>query len=158
MLPAAYVAHQTRDRIRFRIPARKGDTRFFADLEQAFAALGGVAYVEANPLTGSVLLRHTVDPDELTRYALEQRFFTLQPDALPEHTVLNLVSTRLDQFDYTVQRTTGGAVDLNELLFIGVLAASAIQLLRGKALGPASALLSYAAAILASHRAKRAAE
>jgi hypothetical protein len=158
MLPIAYVAHNVEDRTRLRIPSRKGDAAFFAGVERALAACEGVAYVETNPMTGSVLLRHTAPIADLTSYALEHQLFTLQPYTLPANTVLNTVSDRLDQAERTLQQMTHGAFDLNELLFVGLLGAVAVQVLRGKTLGPASALLSYAAAVLAVHRAKRAAQ
>jgi len=59
LLDFAFVAHRTADRLRLRVPGRRNDIGFFADLEQKLGACDGIVSAKANPLTGSVILRHT---------------------------------------------------------------------------------------------------
>lgn len=155
MLPAGYVAHRTGDRVRLRIPARKGDTAYFARLERELAACGRVGYVEANPLTASLLLHYSGTDDDLRRDAVELGLFTVEAPPPAANPALNAAAARIDQFDRTIQRASNGSFDLLEVAFVGLVGASIIQTLRGQALGPASTLMAHALAILALHRARR---
>jgi hypothetical protein len=152
MLPSATILHTLQDRTRFHIPSRKGDAVFFAAVEKNLASHPQVHQVIANPLTGSVLVRHNMVLADLTRYAQDQQLFTLQAEEPAASRVLNLASDSIDQVDHLVRRTTQGAFDLTELLFVGLIAAAIIQFLRGRVLGSATTLLSYAATLLVSHR------
>jgi hypothetical protein len=59
LLDFAFVVHRTADRLRLRVPGRRNDSGFFADLERKLEACDGIVSSKANPLTGSVILRHT---------------------------------------------------------------------------------------------------
>lgn len=156
MLPAAYVAHQAGERLRLRIPARKGDAAFFARAERDLADCTGVAYAEANPLTASLLLHYQGDLTDLAAAAAAGQLFSLEPPQPPAHSVLDVVSERVERLEHLVLRSSRGAVDLDTLLFVGLVGAGVVQIARGRALGPASTLLANAATILAVHRARRA--
>ncbi len=155
MLPIGYVAHRTGHRVRLRIPAHKGDTAYFARIERELAACERVSYVEANPLTASILLHYSGTDEDLRRDAVALGLFdidALQPAANP---VLSAAATRIDQIDRMIRRASNGSFDLLEVAFVGLVGASIVQTLRGQALGPASTLMANALAILALHRARR---
>ena len=156
MLPIATISHAFEGRIRFRIPSRKGQVSYFAQVEAAFAAHGGVSYVETNPLTGSVLLYHNTHVDELVDDALAQGLFRVQSQAVSPNQALNVAADWMDQAGALLQRLSQGTIDLQELLFVVLLGASMLQILRGDVLGPASTLLAYAIGILMIYRAERA--
>jgi len=140
------------------IPSCRGDSDFFARAEQVFTRHASVIYVETNPLTGSILLHYTGDLDDLVRFARAEQLFAVDNAMPSSDRALNRAVDRLNHFERNLQRLTRGAFDLNELLFIALLVASAIQLLRGRVLAPASTLLSYAATLLVIHRSRRDAE
>lgn len=156
MLPTAYVAHQAGERLRLRIPARKGDAAFFTRAERDLAGCAGVAYAEANPLTASVLLHYHGDLADLAAAAAAGQLFSLEPPQPPSRSVLDIVSDRVERLEQLVLHSSRGAVDLDTLLFVGLVGAGVVQIARGRALGPASTLLANAATILAIHRARRA--
>lgn len=155
MLPAGYIAHRIGDRVRLRIPARKGDGAYFARVERELAACRRVLFVEANPLTASVLLRYTGTDDDLRRDGIDLELFTIEATPPAANPVLNAAAARLDQLDRVIQRSSNGSFDLLEVAFVGLVGASIVQTLRGQALGPASTLMAHALAILALHRARR---
>lgn len=155
MLPTGYVAHRTGDRVRLRIPARKGDAAYFARIERELAACGRVGYVEANPLTASILLHYSGTDDDLRRDAVDLGLFTVEELPPAANPVLSAAAARIDQFDRTIQRASNGSFDLLEVAFVGLVGASIVQALRGQALGPASTLMANALAILALYRARR---
>ncbi|MGB9751409.1 MAG: hypothetical protein C0183_20785 [Roseiflexus castenholzii] len=155
MLPTGYVAHRTGDRVRLRIPARKGDTAYFARVEQELAACGRVGFVEANPLTASILLHYSGTEDDLRRDAVDLGLFTIEAIPPAANPALNAAAARIDQIDRMIQRSSNGSFDLLEVVFVGLVGASIVQALRGQALGPASTLMAHALAILALHRSRR---
>jgi copper chaperone CopZ len=61
----AILAHELPGRLRFSLPGLRGDAERAAALRDALAGLAGVQAVNANALTGSVLVRH--DGDAATR-------------------------------------------------------------------------------------------
>ena len=52
------IAHRTGNRLRIRVPHRRGDASYFAGLEQRLKACGDVLSVSANPLTASIVVCH----------------------------------------------------------------------------------------------------
>lgn len=158
MLPSAYIVHQLGNRLRLRLPAHRGDQAFFAAAEQQLAACPAVAAVTANPLTASLLIRHRGSLAELQAYAAQQQLFQLQQLPASDVAALDIVCERIEQFDRFMQRSTQGQVELNDLLFFGLVGAGIVQIARGHALGQASSLFASAAAVLAVHRRRRAQE
>ena len=71
---ATYV-HALEGRLRVRFPEIRGDHRAAATLRQELRALNGVIHVEANPVTGSVLVEY--DDEQLSAETL---FETLDLD------------------------------------------------------------------------------
>jgi hypothetical protein len=155
MLPEAYVAHHAGERLRLRIPARKGDAAYFARAERALAAASGVRYAEANPLTASLLLQYDGPLGDLIAAGQAHSLFALAPPRIATESILDLVTDQVDHVERLVLHSSRGALDLNTLLFVGLVGAGIVQIARGRALGPASALLANAAAVLALHRAQR---
>lgn len=155
MLPTGYIAHRVGDRVRLRIPERKGDTAYFMRVERDLAACERVVYVEANPLTASILLRYNGSNDDLRRDVISRDLFDIEEQPPPVDPVLTVAAERIDQLDRFLQRSSNGSFDLLEVAFVGLIGASIIQVLRGQALGPASTLLAHAFAILALYRSRR---
>ncbi len=155
MLPAGYIAHRIGDRVRVRIPERKGDAAYFMRVERNLSACERVIYVEANPLTASILLRYTGANDDLRRDAINLGLFAIEEIPPSVNPVLTATSERIDQLNRFLQRSSNGSFDLLEVAFVGLIGASIVQVLRGQALGPASTLLAHALAILALYRSRR---
>jgi hypothetical protein len=55
------VSHGLPGRTRFRIPEKKGYLSFYTEVETILTNLPGIARVQANHLTGSVLVFHSPD-------------------------------------------------------------------------------------------------
>lgn len=155
MLPSAYIVHHLGTRLRLRLPERRGDEAFFAVAEQQLAACPAVSAVTANPLTGSLLINYRGDIADLSAFADLQQLFHIQQPATPDVEMLDVVSERIDQVDRFIQRSAQGHIDLNDVLFFGLVAAAAVQLARGNVFGPTSSLLASAATVLALHRARQ---
>lgn len=152
MNPQAFLTSSFGDRMRMRIPSRKGEDSFFRELETRLRQNDAIYEVSANPLTGSVLIRHGLDLEELAAFGLENGLFVLRNLRDRERPLLDLADQRVGDLDERIAILSRGNLDLDQLLFAGVLGLAAIQFIRGHWLGPATGYLVDAAAILSLHR------
>jgi hypothetical protein len=79
MAPSAVIEHEMPGRLRLRIRTRRGDAPFFHDIVQALSKRPEIKEVDANPLTGSILIHHSGSSQAITAAALEQGLFQLGP-------------------------------------------------------------------------------
>ncbi|MBZ0168078.1 hypothetical protein MELA_02637 [Candidatus Methylomirabilis lanthanidiphila] len=146
MLPNAFITHATHGRVRIKIPAKKGDAAYFASLRDKLAALSelpGIQRIEANPLTGSILVLHTLDPEAIdlglvAQYSEFNQLFRLQqPPAKQTPAPGNKASGR-----------TAGEIDPKVLAMLGFVGVAVIQLKRGHIMMPAITALWYAYSLM----------
>jgi len=150
MSPRVHLVHRTRDRVRLRIPEKRKDLRYFLGLYDSLRQIPGIADVEINPVTGSVLLRF---PSEVA----DSVFATLYQIGL----------LRVDAEALTWPREPGrighflsshriGAIDIRAVLLVLLVALVIHQIRRGVLLVPALSVLWYAYDLLISYRKERA--
>jgi len=142
MLPNAFITHATQGRVRIKIPDRKGDSTYFASLKEKLAGLSelpGIQRVEANPMTGSILVLHTLDLqatdlEMVAQYSEFNQLFRLQqPPATQTPAPANKASGRV-----------AGEIDPKVLAIVGFVGIAIIQLQRGHIMMPAITALWYA--------------
>lgn len=137
MLPEAHIGHLTASRLRIKIPTRKGDEEFFANLEDKLTKLRDQMSVRVNPATGSVLLTaEKIDARSVASFAKKENLFQLdttgpQPIALSQRFV-----QPIGELSQSVGRFTKGEVDLAGLAFLALLSAGVFQILRGQFRAP----------------------
>jgi Heavy metal associated domain 2 len=78
------VEHMIQGRIRLRFRSRQGDVAFFEQLVKLLSNVPAVEEIEANPGTGSVLIRHTATPEELAFFAAQYALFGGDDSPSPE--------------------------------------------------------------------------
>jgi hypothetical protein len=144
----AQVCHRIPGRTRIRVPERRGDAAYFADVQRALAGLEGVERCDVNPVTGSLIIEHSAPLAALVEHAAQAGVFRLaqlDPESVPGRVRALLNLRRLDQ---EVSRASNGEVDLATLTAAGLLTMAAVQLVRGQILAPATTLLWYALATM----------
>lgn len=130
-LALAEIAHCMQGRTRLRIAVRRGDTAFFDALAAGLAAHPGITAVTVTALTGSVLVRHCADFEEIAAVAEKAGLFRLAGAASPQIPPAPVEAPRL-------------GID-PKLAIAALLGAIALwQLGHGKVLPPALTLLWYA--------------
>ncbi|MFZ0134107.1 MAG: hypothetical protein WAK95_16320, partial [Desulfobacterales bacterium] len=78
MLPQATASHRTAERLRLKIPSRKGDGGFFTTVAQSLARDLNYLDIRVNALTGSVLITDPgIDLEKLTEHAVREGLFEL---------------------------------------------------------------------------------
>lgn len=151
MLPTAELIHHTPTRMRVRVPSQRGQPEYFDRLVAALARLPALERIEANPVTGSVLLMPPIDVGLLARHASETGMFTLATgaaagsDAVP---LAQALAREFGKFNEQVRSVSGGGLDLASVGFLAFVTAALVQLQRGHVLGPASTLLWSAVSLL----------
>jgi Heavy metal associated domain 2 len=167
MTPIATIQHQMPGRLRLRIPARRGDASFFHGVVQALSKVPGIEELDAFPLTGSIIIRHSGSAQAIAAAALEQGLFEVgledpqKKAATPQrpypgvrHTAttgLNglallqlargqLTGNAAENFwnAYGAQRILGRPEIAAGFVLLGI-----VQVLRGQLLGSASSLFFY---------------
>jgi hypothetical protein len=133
MLPTAFIVHQVeRQRVRLKIPNRKGDAPFFTLLSDTLQKhLSGIRST-VNPLTGSVLV--TGDPlklTELSKLAESKKLFSLRMEGVPSVPLAEKVVAPIAGADGLVREITRGSLNLPETLFISLLAFGLFEVARG---------------------------
>ncbi|MDA8241725.1 MAG: hypothetical protein M0Z67_15340 [Nitrospiraceae bacterium] len=129
--PLAFISHRTRSRIRIRVPSKKGDHAFFASVAEKMSAVEGIGTVGANPLTASVLLLHSSDPDRIIERSVAEGFFRIGDAA---HTRTNLhrrVFTAFDTADAALRDVTGNELDVGGTAFLALVGMGIYQIWRG---------------------------
>lgn len=130
----ARVVSVTPGRLRLRLPARHRETAELRGLEKTLEQRSEIADVQANPRTGSIILRY--DPQQVTADELRAALAEAGVDAVREPVPSDGARTAgadpvnaAGAVDRWVRATTGGG-DLRTLLPIGLAALSLRQALR----------------------------
>lgn len=123
MTSTADLLHHVPGRLRLRLPFAKGDPAVLRSVQQSLASLAGVTQVHSNPTLGTLVVRYDrslagVFTGALASYAAEHQLFALPCDN-SESCVSDTsrsVETALGALNRAVQRATGNAINMKELL------------------------------------------
>lgn len=152
MTPASFITHQMPGRTRIRIPAMCRNEAYFQNVQKALQECKGVAGVETNPLTASVLVYHFSSLDEIKEFAEGRNLFLIEAKPAPSKALPSeRISARLKSLDQRIMAITGGRLDGKEAAFSGLLLAAAYQVFKGRVL-PAGATLAWYALILMTQK------
>ena len=129
--PYAFVSHKTGTRIRLRVPSRRKDTGYFASLRDQSPAVRGLRSIETNPLTGSVLLLHSSDPDHIIQTYITGGFFRLGNSSSTHANLQGRISETFDRIDVALRDVSGNELDIGGTAFLFLLALGGYQIIRG---------------------------
>lgn len=153
--PVAQLVHELPGRIRLRVPARRGDTRYFAEVSETFDLCRAVLVAETNPRTASVLIHHEGEPRTVWSFAHEQALFVPESPENVAPRVMDRAIADARQIDSWFRSSSGGDLDLGSVMTLGLVGLSALQLMRGNVLAPSVTLAWYAITLLQQRAAKR---
>ena len=146
MSAQAYIVHQTRGRVRLRIPEKRKQLPFFLDLYADLQKTPAVKEVTMNPATGSVLLRFDEHKDRALMSALADcDLIELAGNAcsgLPVQQSAGQEKGRIARF---LEKRGSSASDSRTIVFIIVLIFSIQQVRNGQFFGPVLTMLLYGA-------------
>lgn len=136
-LPDAFLSHKTSSRVRLKILSKKGDITYFTLLRDELSKYSFIEKIEANPLTGSVLLIYKGDLDLLLKTAESNNIFRLKEFKTNSTELHQRVSSTFRDINNQIKRVTGGGLDLGSIAFLSLLGAGIYQISRGNFTTPA---------------------
>jgi hypothetical protein len=147
--PKASLVHRMPGRARFRIDRKRNDNGYFDSVADRLRATPGVTGVETNPNTGSVLVHHEGPLDGILDEMLgNSELGQLVEFALTTPPVARRLKSEITVLDNTVQRWSGGDLDLGMAASFGLLGLAAVQLFVGLQVSGAVSLAWYAAELV----------
>lgn len=147
-MPHAHITHHMRGRVRFQVPSMKNDHAYFERVGRELAGFEGVDAVRTNARTGSVLVLHRRELEDIRGFGIERGLFTITAAAEAVLMLADRLSQKLDDLDDNVIDVTRGNLDLKSVVVTGLLAGAAVQVFRKHVAPPAFTLLWYALAII----------
>jgi hypothetical protein len=144
----AYVTHLTPNRVRLKVPGRRRDERFFADVREQISRWPSVALVEVNPVTGSILIHAAANARALVANPPRSELFRFATSSQDESQPLDLVHQEILKLDRQLQEMSGRGGNLLVTVFLLFLITGIVQAWRGHIAPPALTLFWYAAATL----------
>jgi hypothetical protein len=132
----------------------KRDSDYFSRLKEYLSPLPGVEKIEVNPVTGSVLVLHSIDLKSVEDLKLVSDYSEmggLFKIVVPETSSVSLAQGLADAFaglNEKVKEATAGTVDIPTVAFLVLVGASMVSLSEGVVAVPAITALWYAGSIL----------
>ncbi|MGA2192354.1 MAG: HMA2 domain-containing protein [Nitrospirota bacterium] len=140
-LPKAHVGHTSKGRIRFKVPSKKGDARFFVSVKEKLEKSDKVATIEVNPVTGSILVTHNTDDDSIIKLAEAGKTFKvdiINKPGRPKHPPVSRDMLHgFKGLDEKLKSATGGELDLPSVAFLTLLGIGIYQIIKGNFAAPA---------------------
>ena len=139
MLPVAKISHQTSERLRLRIPSRKGDSEYFDLLQNKLANISGVETLKINPSTSSVLIVHKGNGADLIEFGKQNNLFALEEDKSPSyHNALTKgVVGGFNFLNNIIKKIFKHELDVPAIAFIALISVAIYQIARGNFRAPA---------------------
>ncbi|HHT9145702.1 MAG: hypothetical protein Q7J76_03985 [Candidatus Brocadiaceae bacterium] len=129
MTPHAYLSHRSFRRLRVKVPSKRGDKLYFTQLNEGFRKCKGIETLEVNPITGSILLIHSIDLESISQYAEGNNLFILKTNSpMP---LFNGISAKFNKFDDRVKRITGNGLDITGITVLTLFGLGISQISRG---------------------------
>ncbi len=116
-LPTATVVHHARNRLRLRIPTRRGDNDFFSKAAETLA--GELqADVKDNPATASILIIGSDLSVDRVAAAGDEKLFHIESPRRPRPSPATLVTTPVSSANRALTAASGGVLDLPNAMFL----------------------------------------
>lgn len=143
MPPDAEVVHRIAGRTRLRIAGKRNDAAYFSQLIEQIRACPRVREATANPLTGSLLIRYD-EPFELVAGFAQQRQLFRLAGPQPSATLKARTAAGFEEASRNLEAVTGGELDLDGMLILGLTGLAIHQAIEGNIMAPAVTLMWYA--------------
>ena len=142
MIPEARLTHAIPGRFRFKFPAMRRDTRFFAALAEEMPKAPGVTSVKVNAIACSLLLHchPDVTPEVIAQYAAQRKLFALAPLTSTLLSILSALVTGFRAADRKLRTPDGESYDKRAAFLLLLVALAVRQTLRGEIMVPALTL------------------
>jgi len=136
VLPVAHIGHHTAERIRIKIPSRKGETVYFSAARDMLLKHVPMDSLEVNPVTGSMLLKGAnIDVGAIASAGEANALFKLETEASPIQPLSRQITAPFRDLSRSIDRFSGGELDLPGMAVLALLVAGIYQVARGNLTG-----------------------
>jgi len=150
----ARISHHIPGRVRIKVRTQRGNSTYFRDAIASLTDNPAVEGVEANPRTGSMLIKYSGPLENILASAEEEMLFSLVGIEPEEVAVLDrLFEDHLAPLADIPAALSAGEFDFGSLAFLGLVIMSMVQIARGNVAVPAITSLWYATNVLLMRRA-----
>ncbi|MGO8880880.1 MAG: HMA2 domain-containing protein [Desulfomonilaceae bacterium] len=136
MIPEAHIVHKVNDRLRIKIPSKRGEKDFFAAVEKKFSKDSAGQTVVVNPDTASVLFLGRFTARHIAEVAQQSELFKLETKTRRRETLLGGVKDMFRIADKRLLKITGGELDIPSVIFLGLVSHGIYQFARGNFTAP----------------------
>lgn len=146
----AYLVHRSPGRLRLRIPERRHNRSFFAELRKRLAECPSVNRADADPVTGSILAHFDERPGREAAILVEAleagigALIDVELSPPPPAHIAHRARHHFSRLNGAVRDYTGGGTDGTGLVILVLFLSSIWQIMQGQILAPAAQLLWYA--------------
>jgi hypothetical protein len=136
-LPAALVGHRTAERIRLRIPSRKGEPEYFSAVREALVKSLPSVDLDVNPATGSVLMKGAgMDEAAIASIGEKHALFSLEARPSGNDSLSKRIAAPFRDLSRSVDQFSGGQLDLPGMAFLALIGVGVYQIARGNITAP----------------------
>lgn len=136
-VPEAHVSHWTAERLRVKIPSKRGKLSYFLSLKERLSKCHCIEKFDVNVLTGSVLFTRKVDVEAIADYAETNNLFRLVRPNPYQTTLSRKISDAFKDLNRKVADSTRGDIDVADMAFLTLFGLGIFQISRGNFLAPA---------------------
>jgi hypothetical protein len=125
------------NRLRLKIPDRKGDRGYFRRLVEVFSKDKSYKRIQANPMTGGVLFEGaSIDLDRVLNRAEQNDLFVLKQEEKTTSALAQVVTAPLGRLNRMLNQSTSSQFDLATIIFLALLGTGIVQIMRGNFRAP----------------------
>ncbi len=149
MLPKARLTHRGCERLRFYLPEKKRDTKFFKKLHADLKDVEGIEEIRINPVSASVLLLGSLDSKDLLNSIEDSakiKFYRRSEFRLTakKSSFLGLAKSFRSgtvEWDTAIRQKSNDDINLRDLAALSLIGLSLFQLARGQRFLPVGGTL-----------------
>jgi hypothetical protein len=141
MPPDAIVVHRLPGRVRLRLAELRNDPEALASMVGRLRGVPGIRAAEANAVTGGLLLHYEGSEAAILAAAAAEGGFRLTSAEPTPPDMRSRLEEGMRNLSQGLRQLTGGEVDLNGLLVVGLTLLAIQQAIEGNVMVPAAALL-----------------
>ena len=139
--------HRSRGRLRLKLPNKCRDADWLQRTASRLEQLPDVERVDVTAVSGSLLIHHRAGPELMERLS-STGLFSIVDSPLSTPPVLDRIAEGVYRSDRSLERRTGGRINLRTLLILVLIALAIVQSVRRRIMVPAITLLMFAAQLV----------
>ena len=137
MIPEARISHKSSGRLRLKMQNRSSRETYLKTLPEKLSGCCCIKEIEINPVTGSVLIKHSGNDAEIIDFVRSKGIFALKSRSVKPPSVHQGLNTAYRNLDGMVQSLSNGSTNVGGLAFLALVTFGIMEIGRGNFAAPA---------------------